>query len=112
LPWAILLALPWWTDTTSLKVTEANSTSEITHHGHLVYYVVKKDDDLWKIAEKVYGKGYGIKNRLIFNANRSMLTSPNKIYPARFCVFRFYRYNYQRFRCIMPASERLHIHNP
>jgi len=70
-------------DTTRLKIFQENCTSEITHNGHLVYYTVKKNDDLWKIAEKVYGKGYGIKNILIFDANKPMLTSPSKIYPGQ-----------------------------
>lgn len=67
-------------DAASLKVAEANATSDITHGGHLVYYVVKKGDDLWRIAQKVYGKEYGVKDRLIFEANRPMLSSPDKIY--------------------------------
>jgi len=48
-----------------------------------VFYTVKSGDNLWKIAEAHYGKGKGDKNNLIFEANRPMLTSPDKIYPGQ-----------------------------
>jgi len=48
-----------------------------------VFYTVKKGDTLWKIAEEQYGKGQGAKNNLIFEANKPMLTSPDKIYPGQ-----------------------------
>lgn len=47
------------------------------------FHKVKKGDTLWKIAEKVYGKGRGADNRVIFEANRPMLTHPDKIYPGQ-----------------------------
>ncbi len=46
-------------------------------------YTVQKGDNLWKIAEVQYGKGQGAKNVLIFEANKPMLTSPDKIYPGQ-----------------------------
>jgi len=46
-------------------------------------YTVQKGDNLWKIAEAQYGKGQGAKNTLIFEANKPMLTSPDKIFPGQ-----------------------------
>ncbi|WP_136616487.1 MULTISPECIES: peptidoglycan-binding protein LysM [Mesorhizobium] len=47
------------------------------------FYTVQKGDNLWKIAEKSYGKGKGAKNTVIFEANKPMLTHPDKIYPGQ-----------------------------
>ncbi len=47
------------------------------------FYEVKSGDNLWKIAEEVYGKGQGNKNTFIFEANKPMLKSPDKIYPGQ-----------------------------
>ena len=48
-----------------------------------VLYTVKKGDNLWKIAETHYGKGKGAKHTVIFDANRPMLSHPDKIYPGQ-----------------------------
>ncbi|HRE22547.1 MAG TPA: peptidoglycan-binding protein LysM [Rhabdaerophilum sp.] len=48
-----------------------------------VMYEVKKGDTLWKIAEANYGKGKGAKYDAIFEANRPMLSHPDKIYPGQ-----------------------------
>ncbi|WP_313609515.1 LysM peptidoglycan-binding domain-containing protein, partial [Rhizobium sp.] len=42
-----------------------------------------KGDNLWKIAEAQYGKANGAKNNIIFEANKPMLTHPDKIYPGQ-----------------------------
>ena len=46
------------------------------------FYTVKSGDTLWAIAER-YGKGHGGKYDAIFQANRPMLTHPDKIYPGQ-----------------------------
>ncbi|SAL44262.1 peptidoglycan-binding protein LysM [Caballeronia humi] len=45
------------------------------------FHTVVSGDNLWKIAEKYYGNG--AKNDLIFEANKPMLKSPDKIYPGQ-----------------------------
>ncbi len=63
-------------DTGGLKVKGAGEAES-------AFYEVKAGDTLWKIAERHYGKGNGAKNDVIFEANRPMLSSPDKIYPGQ-----------------------------
>ena len=46
-----------------------------------VLHTVAKGDTLWKIAEKHLGKG--ARYTEIFEANRPMLSDPDKIYPGQ-----------------------------
>jgi nucleoid-associated protein YgaU len=45
------------------------------------YHTVEKGDTLWAIASKHYGNGS--KYTAIFEANRPMLSDPDKIYPGQ-----------------------------
>ena len=45
------------------------------------FHTVAKGDTLWKIAEKAYGNG--AKYQAIFEANKPMLSDPDKIYPGQ-----------------------------
>jgi nucleoid-associated protein YgaU len=47
------------------------------------FYTVEKGDTLWKIAEEQYGHGKGAKYTQIFEANKPMLSHPDKIYPGQ-----------------------------
>jgi len=47
------------------------------------FYTVKSGDTLWAISEREYGKGHGGNYDVIFQANRPMLTHPDKIYPGQ-----------------------------
>ncbi len=69
-----------------LKLESADMTALIaaaTPPKQPTFYTVKKGDNLWKIAEAQYGKGQGAKNTIIFEANKPMLTHPDKIYPGQ-----------------------------
>ncbi|MFC0218459.1 peptidoglycan-binding protein LysM [Pseudochelatococcus lubricantis] len=47
------------------------------------FYTVVKGDTLWKIAEHHYGAGKGGKYEVIFEANKPLLSHPDKIYPGQ-----------------------------
>lgn len=69
-----------------LKLGQADMTELVkaaTPAREPVLYTVKKGDNLWKIAEAHYGKGKGTKHTVIFDANRPMLSHPDKIYPGQ-----------------------------
>lgn len=47
------------------------------------FYTVQKGDTLWKISESQYGAGHGKDYNKIFEANKPMLSHPDKIYPGQ-----------------------------
>lgn len=61
------------------KVDEDLTTTEKTPEG--TFHTVEKGDTLWAIATKNYGDGS--KFKLIFEANRPMLSDPDEIYPGQ-----------------------------
>ena len=62
------------------KVEDALETAEPAAAA-AVFHTVVKGDTLWKIAEKTLGKGSRYPE--IFEANRPMLSDPDKIYPGQ-----------------------------
>ncbi len=67
----------------TLGVSKVESKLTAPDQKDPVFYTVNKGDNLWKIAEKHYGKGKGPKYNVIFEANTPMLTHPDKIYPGQ-----------------------------
>lgn len=68
----------------TLGVSEIQSNLVVTKEAPAAtMYEVKKGDTLWKIAETHYGKGKGASYEAIFEANRPMLSHPDKIYPGQ-----------------------------
>ena len=60
--------------TTTVKTPEASAPKSRTH-------TVKKGDSLGKISQEVYGNAN--KYQIIFEANKPMLSHPDKIYPGQ-----------------------------
>lgn len=73
----IILALGNTLGVSQIESTLIVAKEEAASH----MYEVKSGDTLWKIAEANYGKGKGAKYDIIFEANRPMLSHPDKIYP-------------------------------
>jgi nucleoid-associated protein YgaU len=68
----------------TLGVSSVDNQLSVTQAApEAVMYTVKKGDTLWKIAEANYGKGQGAKYQQIFEANKPMLSDPDKIYPGQ-----------------------------
>ena len=64
---------------TEVKVAEAPQSEP----KEPVFHTVQKGENLWKIAERHYGKGKGAKYNVIFEANKPMLKDPDLIYPGQ-----------------------------
>lgn len=69
--------------TAQSRTSQPSSNPAAAQSSEPHFYEVKKGDTLWKIAEEVYGKGHGDKNKIIFEANKPMLKSPEKIFPGQ-----------------------------
>ena len=63
--------------------TVQNDIKPATSAPESKFYTVKSGDTLWAISEREYGKGKGDKYDTIFQANKPMLTHPDKIYPGQ-----------------------------
>lgn len=62
-------------------VAEVEEQIDVPDASDPVFHEVAKGDNLWKIAEKHYGNG--AKYTEIFEANKPMLSDPDKIYPGQ-----------------------------
>ena len=62
-------------------VAKVSEEVEVPDASEAVFHTVVKGDNLWKIAEKYLGSG--ARNKEIFEANRPMLSDPDKIYPGQ-----------------------------
>lgn len=61
--------------------TVTDNISVVTPEPEAVFYEVKSGDSLSKIAKAHYGNA--MKYNVIFEANKPMLTDPDKIYPGQ-----------------------------
>lgn len=69
-----------------LKLGDADMTALVaasTPAKEPKFHTVEKGDNLWKVAEAAYGNGKGSKYTAIFEANKPMLSDPDKIYPGQ-----------------------------
>ena len=66
-----------------IGVSQVETKVEVAEgeEGEPVIHIVKKGESLWKIADKHYGDGS--KYMVIFEANKPMLSDPDKIYPGQ-----------------------------
>jgi len=65
----------------TLGISKVESTVEVPDAKDPVFHTVKKGDTLWAISAEVYGNG--AKYKEIFEANKPMLSHPDKIYPGQ-----------------------------
>ncbi len=62
-------------------ISSVETTVSTSEAKEPVLHTVERGDSLWKIADKHYGNGARYKE--IFEANRPMLSDPDKIYPGQ-----------------------------
>lgn len=67
----------------TLGISKVESAVSVPDAKEPTFHTVVKGDNLWKIAEANYGKGKGGKYTVIFEANKPMLSDPDKIYPGQ-----------------------------
>lgn len=60
-----------------------NNIVSVNPNAEPKFYTVQRGDTLWKIAELHYGHGKGARYEEIFEANKSLLKDPDKIYPGQ-----------------------------
>ncbi len=65
----------------TLGISKVESTVEVPDAVEPKFHTVKKGDTLWAISAEVYGNGS--KYEIIFEANKPMLSHPDKIYPGQ-----------------------------
>ena len=65
----------------TLGISKVESKIDVPDAKDPVFHTVKKGDTLWAIASKHYGNGS--KYNGIFEANKPMLSHPDKIYPGQ-----------------------------
>ena len=67
----------------TLGISKVESAVAVPDAKEPTFHTVQKGDNLWKIAEANYGEGKGGKYTVIFEANKPMLSDPDKIYPGQ-----------------------------
>jgi len=65
----------------TLGISKVESAVKVPDASDPNFHTVKKGDTLWAIASKHYGNGS--KYNAIFDANKPMLSHPDKIYPGQ-----------------------------
>ena len=65
----------------TIGIARVESKVEVPNPKDPVFHTVVKGETLWAISKKYLGNG--AKYELIFEANRPMLTHPDKIYPGQ-----------------------------
>ena len=65
----------------TLGISQVETEVDVPDAKDPVFHTVKKGDTLWAVAKEAYGNGS--KYNAIFEANKPMLSHPDKIYPGQ-----------------------------